>query len=294
MLINNFMENEKLRQALRCLDCQGELEAVGDTIQCRKCSRQYSKIGNSIIFNKPKEFSSEEKNNTDSLVFKIKNQFKKSPKLFTLLHHLIYPVVGKSSKKFVKSLPPGALIINLGSGVMSISPRVIDVDYVPYANVSIVADAHQLPFKNESVDAVIAEHLLEHLSDPDKAVAEVKRILKPNGLIYILTPFMLGFHSSPNDYYRWTDQGLLHLFKNFENVKVSSFYGPTSALTFLFGEWLAILFSFNIKSLYNFWILVSMLMQILLKPLQIIDYILTRYDYSKNISYGFAVIASKK
>ena len=285
------MENEKLRQALRCLDCQGELEAVGDTIQCRKCSRQYSKIGNSIIFNKPKEFSSEEKNNTDSLVFKIKNQFKKSPKLFTLLHHLIYPVVGKSSKKFVKSLPPGALIINLGSGVMSISPRVIDVDYVPYANVSIVADAHQLPFKNESVDAVIAEHLLEHLSDPDKAVAEVKRILKPNGLIYILTPFMLGFHSSPNDYYRWTTEGLRELWKDFDPEELGAAIGQTSAMTILIIDWLSSLLSFGSKILYQTWLPILM---VFLIPINWLDFILSRYKFSSNNALALYFIGRKK
>src|SRR3989344_870800 len=252
------MLNEKLQKAFCCLDCQGPLKEYEDKLKCSKCSREYAKSGKSIIFFKNEHFFSKGEDGTDSVIFRIKNYLKKNPKLFKLLYHLIYPPVGKTAKAFVESLPKETLIINLGSGVMSIDPRVIDVDYLPYPNVSVVADVYHLPFKDGSLDAIISESLLEHIVDPDKVVAEVRRVLKPNGLIYIVIPFMLGFHSSPNDYRRWTIEGLKELWKDFSLEESGAAFGPTSAMTTLIIEWLSMLLSFGIKTLYQFWLLFLM------------------------------------
>ncbi len=43
-------------------------------------------------------------------------------------------------------------------------------------------------FKSNSFDVVTMFDVIEHLSDPKKALKEVRRILKPNGLIVITTP----------------------------------------------------------------------------------------------------------
>ena len=45
------------------------------------------------------------------------------------------------------------------------------------------ADATELPFEDASFDAVFAHTLLEHVPEPLRALHEMKRVLKPNGLI---------------------------------------------------------------------------------------------------------------
>ncbi len=51
------------------------------------------------------------------------------------------------------------------------------------------ADVLDLPFESESFDLVIASHVLEHVADDRKAVAEIRRVLKIGGQAVLQTPF---------------------------------------------------------------------------------------------------------
>jgi len=59
---------------------------------------------------------------------------------------------------------------------------------VPYA-VDYVADAHCLPkIESDSLDYVSASHVLEHLTNPIRAILEWMRILKPGGVLWLKIP----------------------------------------------------------------------------------------------------------
>ena len=45
------------------------------------------------------------------------------------------------------------------------------------------ADCYSLPFEDESFDRVFSNALMEHLTDPVRAIREMLRVLKPNGVI---------------------------------------------------------------------------------------------------------------
>ena len=45
-----------------------------------------------------------------------------------------------------------------------------------------------LPFPDNSFDHVFYHHVIEHVSDPEKSLDELRRVLKPDGLIYVGTP----------------------------------------------------------------------------------------------------------
>jgi len=48
-------------------------------------------------------------------------------------------------------------------------------------------DAQEIPFEDETFDAVIANHMLYHVPDKAKTIAEIKRVLKPKGCLFATT-----------------------------------------------------------------------------------------------------------
>ena len=65
-----------------------------------------------------------------------------------------------------------------------------------------------LPFREGSVDNVMAVSVLEHVRDVPSILRDAYRVLRPGGRALIVTPFCFPFHGSPDDYRRWTDEGL--------------------------------------------------------------------------------------
>jgi len=51
-------------------------------------------------------------------------------------------------------------------------------------------DLQELPFEDQSYDFVFASHVLEHIENDEKAISEIRRILKPNGLAILPIPLV--------------------------------------------------------------------------------------------------------
>ena len=49
-------------------------------------------------------------------------------------------------------------------------------------------DIQYLSFNNSSFDFILINHVLEHVSDDEKAISELSRILKPKGIVIITIP----------------------------------------------------------------------------------------------------------
>lgn len=50
-----------------------------------------------------------------------------------------------------------------------------------------VADAQAIPYRSRSFDAVLANHMLYHVPDKQRALAEIRRVLEPDGLLCAAT-----------------------------------------------------------------------------------------------------------
>ena len=57
-------------------------------------------------------------------------------------------------------------------------------------NVDHKVDLQDLPFADKSYDFVFASHVLEHIADDNKAISEISRILKPNGIAVLPVPLV--------------------------------------------------------------------------------------------------------
>ncbi|MEM2386144.1 MAG: class I SAM-dependent methyltransferase [Candidatus Bathyarchaeia archaeon] len=52
----------------------------------------------------------------------------------------------------------------------------------------VIADAHHLPFKDESFDGCYAYAILEHVDNPYKVLSEINRVLRSRKWVKILVP----------------------------------------------------------------------------------------------------------
>jgi ubiquinone/menaquinone biosynthesis C-methylase UbiE len=48
-------------------------------------------------------------------------------------------------------------------------------------------DVQKLPFADESFDIVVANHMLYHAPDPDRAIAELSRVVRTDGVVLTAT-----------------------------------------------------------------------------------------------------------
>jgi len=72
----------------------------------------------------------------------------------------------------------------------------------------VVAVAEELPFRGGCFDIVLCIQVLEHVENPKRVLEEIKRVLRPNGVVVLSTHgFWIEDHEIP-DYWRWTFQGL--------------------------------------------------------------------------------------
>jgi SAM-dependent methyltransferase len=121
----------------------------------------------------------------------------------------------------------------LGNGVEALyagAQTVIGFDVYGSPLTHFIADAHQIPLPDASVDAVVIQAVLEHVLDPQGVVAEIRRVLRPAGLVYAETPFLQQVHAGAYDFTRFTASGHRWLFRGFEEIDAGAVAGPGTQL----------------------------------------------------------------
>lgn len=89
-----------------------------------------------------------------------------------------------------------------------------------------LANYHMLDFDNgidlrepivgEKFDLGICMDLLEHVSNPFLVAQNIIDSLNPGAFLFVTAPFVWEIHGYPGDYWRYTPQGLMELFKDME------------------------------------------------------------------------------
>ncbi len=150
---------------------------------------------------------------------------------------------------------PGKTVIDIGGGLRIdpsrnnrklenewLLPYVKEVNYkvldkVADYNPDIVGDIHDLPLPDNSVDAITCLSVLEHVEEPQTAVKEMYRVIKPGGYCFIYVPFLFYYHPMEGyykDFYRFTPDGLKYMARDFNEVTVHNAYGALATVMNLF------------------------------------------------------------
>lgn len=72
----------------------------------------------------------------------------------------------------------------------------------------VSADARRMPFRPHSFQSVILNHSLEHIDHPVAALGEIRRILQPDGFLYVAVP---DASTLTDRIYRWLARGGGHV-----------------------------------------------------------------------------------
>ncbi len=277
-------------------------------ICCPLCKSDLEKSNKSLVCKAHGHFDIDESNrpilieknvydkNTDeheSGINWLKSFFKQFPKLYYSIWHVFCPVMMlmNGPRMVLDFVKPGSVTVDIGSGPERLGKEFINVDVFPFPEVDIVANATNLPFKDNTIDAAVSESLFEHVSDANLVAKEMVRVVKPGGYIYVSAPFIHPYHASPDDFNRWTISGLKHLFPELDIVKVGVRSGPWSAFLMFMAYWLGVLFSFGSRKLAPFLAHVFML---ILGPLKYLDYLFTNMPGSEAVAAHLYILGRKK
>ena len=118
--------------------------------------------------------------------------------------------------EILKRLPRGARVLDLGCAGGSFRDEDTDAAVVrcdldprvPQGADAVRADARQLPFTARSFDAVILNHSLEHFLTPDAVLAEIGRVVREDGSLWVAVP---DASTLTDRIYRWLGRGGGHV-----------------------------------------------------------------------------------
>ncbi len=257
---------ERFAERLRCPRClrrfDGSRGSQPSGIVCAGCSSCYPIVnGTPILIDGDRSVF-----RADEIVAAYEHEKAKPPRGF--LGRLAWAIASKTLhvtshrrqrtivQRFADRLArerPSPTILVVGSGTEGVGvdalaavagAAICECDVYLTDSRMLVADLVDLPFEDGSFDAVVAQGVLEHVIDPQRAAAEIHRVLAPDGLLLSTTPFVLGVHMPVADYTRLSRLGLVRLFHQFTPLECDVIEGAAVTLAYaLVYFWMALVSS---------------------------------------------------
>jgi SAM-dependent methyltransferase len=124
-------------------------------------------------------------------------------------------------KKELAELPAGSTLLDAGAGDQHHKKDCEHLTYISqdtaeydgkgdgaglqtgeydFGKIDIISDIIAIPRENNAFDNILCTEVLEHVPYPDKAVAELARVLKPGGKLILTVPFASLTHFAPHHY----------------------------------------------------------------------------------------------
>lgn len=182
--------------------------------------------------------------------------------------------------------------LNLGAGTTTLHPQILNLDISTAPSVHIVAHDQKLPFQDNSLKLVISQEVLEHLPDPAFTVREVLRVLQVGGKFYCQVPFIIGYHPGPNDYWRFTKEGMAQLFVDpaWQMLNLDTSVGHGTGAYRIAVECVAVTASLVSNALY---IPAKGCASLALAPIKLLDFVSDRSVQKHRIPGGYFCVVQK-
>jgi len=121
----------------------------------------------------------------------------------------------------------GSLQVEAQEGYADLRPFFSGKEYVGCdmrkgPGVDRILNLHNIDLPDESIGTVLCLDTLEHVEYPHKALEEIYRILKKDGIVVISSVMNFEIHDYPYDYWRFTPEAFKSILKPFKNVYVES------------------------------------------------------------------------
>jgi SAM-dependent methyltransferase len=162
-----------------------------------------------------------------------------------------------------------------------------EVTFHDKSNIDLFGTAYEIPVEKETFDTAICTAVLEHLEEPEQALRECHRVLKPGGIAVYSVPFIWHLHEEPRDFYRYSKYGLKYLFEKagFEIVELEALSG----FWVTFGQ----LFVYNIYRFNRGPLRFIPIIPIIGLIVQGVSYILDRLDKTEQWTWMYMVVARR-
>lgn len=142
--------------------------------------------------------------------------------------------------KIAKHVPASGRILDIGSGTAPVSPdltRTVVADLSEEAMRQVVCESKSvqsitaMTFDAASFDCVLCSEVLEHVPDDLLAISELRRVLRPGGVLVVTVPFQKRYWAEDDEFVghvRRYDPGELEQklkAKGFQNVRTYKLSG---------------------------------------------------------------------
>ena len=238
------MRLPELASFLACPECGAEIKAVEQAVVCIDCKSSFGMFRNCPVL-------LSQSNELFQPSSYVQDEFKEPPiDKPAGIKRKLKRLIPKKSINLARDNMFQRLSKNLGSGHTSVlvvgcgnqtkqlerhfpQDNVLFVfcDIDKQADADVFCDSHALPFKSEVFDGVVSTAVMEHVLYPEKAIAEIHRVMNKDGLIYSEIPFLQSVHEGAYDFTRFTMSGHRRLLEGFEEIDSGMVAGPGTALT---------------------------------------------------------------
>lgn len=231
---------ERIKPLLWCPHCHGDLAFDAAKAVCGGCAAQYPIRDGRIFFCQPLGATDE----LDGVKLKLRRLLERHYRTIADVVAPDFPVLRK--RELHRTFDPKReIVLDVGCGSQRLDENIIGLDIVDYESADVICDVHAMPFRPGSVDGAVSWGVLEHLRDPFTVIANLRACTRAGGRGLHMVPFMYPFHASPDDFLRFSHEGVKVLFDRWTVRDVRNSSGPVSFLLLGLVELFSVLLSFG-------------------------------------------------